>query len=527
MEKSCKQCNSQFIITDEDLKFYDKVSPIFDNQKFPIPPPEFCPDCRHQRRLAFRNERKLYHRNCDLTGKEILSIYSPDSPYKVYERDAWWSDKWNALDYGRDFDFSKTFSEQLQELYQVVPTVNLYNTNIENSQYTNYALNQKNCYLIFGAGDNENCMYGKFIVECKDTVDCLSVFSCELCYEGVASEKCYNCKFFTNCRSCNNCSIIEDCSNCNDCIGCFGLRNKQYCIFNKQYTKEDYEKLKQECEHMTAEKIESIKYKLEELKKTLPRVQSHIYASENCTGDGVFNSKNCFNAFDCKNCEDCKYIHFSPNTIHTYDCAFCAPDGNRFCYNLCSTVDLENSMACFFAWHGNSIYYSMNCHHNNDIFGCVGLKNQKHCILNKQYTKEEYEKVVAKIIKHMESTGEWGDYFPYKTSPFAYNETIAQEYFPLNKEQTQQIGSKWKDEPDNNNKQFKITPQETAFYKKMTILEPTIHPDQRHQNRLKLHNSYSLHKTKCDKCDKNIEAIYIPENKQKIYCEKCYLEEIY
>jgi hypothetical protein len=29
------------------------------------------------------------------------------------------------------------------------------------------------------------------------------------------------------------------------------------------------------------------------------------------------------------------------------------------------------------------------------------LKNKSYCILNKQYTKEEYEKLVSKIIEKM------------------------------------------------------------------------------------------------------------------------------
>jgi Zn ribbon nucleic-acid-binding protein len=58
-----------------------------------------CPECRQQRRLSFRNERNLYKRDCDATGKSIISIYSPDKPYKVYNQDFWWSDNWDAMDY--------------------------------------------------------------------------------------------------------------------------------------------------------------------------------------------------------------------------------------------------------------------------------------------------------------------------------------------------------------------------------------------------------------------------------------------
>jgi hypothetical protein len=47
----------------------------------------------------------------------------------------------------------------------------------------------------------------------------------------------------------------------------------------------------------------------------------------------------------------------------------------------------------------------MFCPQNvSHLFGCIGLRNQQYCILNKQYTKEEYEKTVALIIEHMQQT---------------------------------------------------------------------------------------------------------------------------
>ncbi|USN57706.1 MAG: hypothetical protein H6767_04930 [Candidatus Peribacteria bacterium] len=97
--KTCKHCSVNFDITDKDVEFYEKVSPSFGGKKYLIPSPTLCPDCRQQRRLSFRNERQLYKRQCDATGKPIVSIYSPDKPYTVYEQDFWWSDAWDALKY--------------------------------------------------------------------------------------------------------------------------------------------------------------------------------------------------------------------------------------------------------------------------------------------------------------------------------------------------------------------------------------------------------------------------------------------
>ena len=74
----CKNCSTKFTITDEDLKFYDKVSPLIAEKVCPMPAPTFCPDCRQQRRLSFRNERNLYNRKCELCQKPAVTIYSPD-----------------------------------------------------------------------------------------------------------------------------------------------------------------------------------------------------------------------------------------------------------------------------------------------------------------------------------------------------------------------------------------------------------------------------------------------------------------
>ena len=86
--------------------------------------------------------------------------------------------------------------------------------------------------------------------------------------------------------------------------------------------------------------------------------------------------------------------------------------------------------------------YIDNCYNSEHLFGCVGLRNKKYCILNKQYTQEEYEKIVPQIITHMQTTtakdgagSERGEFFDPQLSPFGYNETVANEYYPLSKEQ--------------------------------------------------------------------------------------------
>ena len=147
--KTCRVSGTKFPIYQSDLDFYDKISPTFDGKKFQIPTPTLCPEERHRRRMAWRNERTLYKRKCDASEKQIISVYSPESPYTVYDQKERRSDKWNPLDYGQEYDASRGLFDQLHELMLKVPRVSIVNTNSENSEYTNYTGSNKDCYLVF------------------------------------------------------------------------------------------------------------------------------------------------------------------------------------------------------------------------------------------------------------------------------------------------------------------------------------------------------------------------------------------
>jgi hypothetical protein len=249
--KNCKHCSCKFDITDKDLEFYEKVSPSFPSldfsesglKKYFIPTPTLCSECRQQRRLSWRNERSLYKRKCDATGENIVSIYSPDKLYIVYDQDFWWSDKWEALDYGRDFDFSKSFFEQFSELMKVVPKCSVIIQNCVNSNYTNYSADNNNCYLCISSHRCENLLFSYRCHDTKDSLDCVNVNHSHLCYELIDSENCYKVFHSQLCNNCNNSLFLENCEGCSDCLFCTTLRNKQFHILNKQYSKEEYLKI--------------------------------------------------------------------------------------------------------------------------------------------------------------------------------------------------------------------------------------------------------------------------------------------
>ncbi|MDD3302344.1 MAG: hypothetical protein PHN31_02230 [Candidatus Gracilibacteria bacterium] len=429
--KICIQCQSEFEITDKDLEFYEKVSPSFGGQKYSIPTPTLCPDCRLQRRSVFRNVRKLYKRTCDATGKPIISIYSPDKPYKVYNQEFWWSDKWDALKYGIDFDFTRSFFHQIGYLIKSVPKISLSTEKLENSDYVNYSGRIKNCYLVFISAYDENCYYSNGLRYSENTMD--STFSQYLnnCYNIIDSLNCTGCFYLSNSKNCNNCYYGENLEGCSNCLYCMNLKNKQYCVLNKEIGKEEYDKIK---DSFLNNKEYIKKYK--ELLIKSPHKNTFNILSENCEGEYIVNSKNIYQGFDLSNVHDCKYVDWlldSKNCYDVYDwgetaeqCYECYKIGKGVYNTLFSAFCIENI---------SNLIYCYDCVNNcSNCFGCVGLKNKSYCILNKQYTKDEYEELVPKIIEHMMKTREWGEFFPSSMSPFGYNETVANEYFPLSRE---------------------------------------------------------------------------------------------
>jgi len=550
--KSCQQCQISFDITDRDLIFYKQVSPVFDEVKYDIPTPRLCSACRQQRRLSWRNERSLYKRKCDATGKDIISIYSPENTCKVYSHDIWFSDHYSALDYGQDFNFEKSFADQFKQLQKQVPRLGILSANSENSGYTNHTYHQKNCYLVFEGGYNEDSMYSTTLWDSKDCVDCEIVHDSHNCYQSQHIKNCQNCYFSMRLQDCHNCIDCSDCINCKDCFGSSNQLNGQYIALNKQYTKEAYEDFMKNLgsERFTKQSPQ------DNIVKAL-----NIVNCENSTGDNLTNCKDCEAAYDSNDLENVKYSWklFSSKNCYDYDIFW---ENSENVYEVhCSGRSYNVAFSNIIWEESKDIYYSDNCVNGcSNLFGCIWLKNNQYCIFNKQYSESEYNELVPKIIEHMRTTWEWWEFFPSSISPFGYNETVAAEYFPLDKPNAIKKWFVWSDYevafpkvektiagaklpndiadvPDDilnwaiecevTKKPFRIITQELEFYRRHGLPIPRRHPDQRHIDRMKLRNKTEIHDSKCHKCSKDIQTSYSPESSQALYCESCYNKEIY
>lgn len=547
--RACLTCKANFSRSDWELSLYKRLDFL---------PPQLCSACRRQRRQAFRNERTLYRRTCNSCSTQIISIFSPDGLFRVFCPPCWWSDEKNNNPPGRDFDFSRSFFEQYQELLVEVPLLSLFSKNNDNSDYVNNETDSKNCYLCFGGHYNEDCYYSTYSLSGKSNVDCYWALKSELCYECIEVENCFHSTYLRDCLNCSDCHYCDDCTGCRDCLGCVSLRHKQYCVFNEQKSRPEYERLIQEALATRERTRELMAQHIAQYQK---RSVKQIHC-ENCRGDRLVHCKNTDQGFLTERAEDCKYIDIA---VDLKDCLDLTSVGWAECAVDCgSSMHLHSTLACSSVAHLSFSSYCFQCFHSTNLFGCVGLNRRNYCILNKQFPKAAYHEMCSRIISEMKRTGEYGQFFPPNISPFAYNETVAQLYCPLTAEQATTKGWFWRErKPEVDQKAprdgtllvhganlsariedisndilhtsiicakssrlFKIQAPELNYYRKMSLPLPRLHPDIRHAQRLAQQSSMNLRTIQCALCNKSTETTISPNTTQFIYCEACYLKQL-
>lgn len=456
-----------------------------------------------------------------------------------------------------------------------------------NSEYAQDFAFTKNCYLTAAGWFCDNIMYSYYTCYDKDVADSYMINNSELCYGCFEADRCYGCygcKYSSQIFDCRDCVLSYDLKNCSDCTMCVGLRNKHYCILNQEYPREEYMKKVKEMDLENRESVERYKEELRAMALKYPRRYTFMLQSVDSTGYMVLNSKMSRDVFWVTNTENSRYLL---NIDKAKDCYDCINTGEPNLSYDCVTPD-QSYLDLFdvFCWRCNTVSYSDNCHSSNNLFGCVALRKSEYAILNKKYSKEDYLVLREKIIEHMKKTGEWGEFFPKSLSPYAYNETQAQEWFPLTKDEALKRGYRWR-EPDEKSYQitmksdsipsnfseindsildeviscdhagtcnekcstaFRIVPQELQLYRKLKIPLPKLCPNCRHYQRIAYRNPVKLWKRQCQcagpksengiypntvkhfhgegKCPNEFETSYAPDRKEIVYCESCYNAEV-
>ncbi|MES2930937.1 MAG: hypothetical protein V4665_04105 [Patescibacteria group bacterium] len=579
LTKNCQNCNNDFTIEPSDFSFYEKIK---------VPPPTWCPNCRCVRRMVHRNERNLFRRTCDITGKNIISIYRADCPYTICDKDYYFSDEFDPFRYGVAYDPSRTFFEQFYEFAKRVPMTSLFVRNSEKCDYNQDVSGASNCYLCSRTHMSQNMFYTYRGNKSSDCIDCFQVIEgSEFLYECVNSSASSNSRFIHFCEKCSDSAFLYNCVGCVDCFMCTDMRNKQYHYQNKQYSPDEYKKIIASYDLSSYAGQQKALAEFEDFLKKFPRKNLTIMRSDNVSGDTIFDSKDCRSVFNVRGSQNCAYIWDSMSYSDSMDAysgarvelvyEATATTGHTNNCHFCVRV-YDGSRDCEYSW------FLQNC---SNCFGCISLKDQEYCIFNVHYSKDEYFELLLTIKSKMIEDYEYGEFFPLYMSPFPYNDTVAQEYFPLTKEKAEKQNLQWGDFEEKNytptisseslidkieevpdsilqeiiscshngtcahgcTKAFRIVPDELSFYRRRGIPLPRECPNCRYYRRLAYRNPTYVRDTTCmclgddaangvyqntaahehgtGPCGKDIPTTIPEDSGIIIYCNECYKKEVF
>ena len=208
-----------------------------------------------------------------------------------------------------------------------------------------------------------------------------------------------------------------------------------------------------------------------------------------------------------------------------------------------------------YSWTSSDILYSDTVTNCRNLFGCTNMQRAEFCILNKQYSEEQYFELRTKLIGHMKTTGEWGEFPPITDSVYPYNTTVAQDIFPLTREQALRLGLSWEDEevrdpsyaaelPDSifdvndsirletlvcraTGRPYKIIPKELALYRKLEIPLPRFAPETRNEMRLGRRKTMFQVERSCGECRRDVRTVWDVKGVETVLCGECYLKRRY
>lgn len=345
----------------------------------------------------------------------------------------------------RSYDASKSFFENFSLLFRDIPLASRFtdDKSTESEHATNLWMSNKVYLSILAIDDCENILYTFYVQDhVTNVLNSVMVWDhSENVYFSSGIIRSYN-VFYSRCiTGSSNIWFSTDLIGCSECILCDSLENKNYHIRNTPYEKEEYFREK--------EKIFRDKSRFLHHYKTLPRKWSN-FGSRDVKGKFCIYSENIENGFFSYRVTNGRNIFFvgdKDGRRNVYD-TICSDQTGE--WDLYGCINMGTASNCYLSdsFIGHSLYYSYNCLMCSFCIGCIGLENRSYCILNKQYTKEEWEILAEKIFSSMEQDGTLGEPLPPGINPFYFNDTLA--YLiddSFTKEEVERSGFLWRDAP--------------------------------------------------------------------------------
>lgn len=538
----CSETGESFDITERDIEMLKLLR---------VPPPKTVWWAAIRRQRAFLGGVDLFRRVLP-NGQSIVTMYDPESTVPIIPLREWQSDAFETLAFGKDVDANRPFFEQWRKFSERVsrPAM-IQGPSNENSEWALDGLYQKNCYFTYGGTKNEDLMYSDICISCLRSSDLTICSECADCFGLVDCTNCTNVFFSERSERCSDSAFLLECRNCADCFGCSNLRNKKFCFLNEQLGEEEYRKQVAAIDLADSRTLDKWRTRIEgDVWSKSARPANHTQHCERSVGDGLYNCAETrgIMVFDSKRAWDAVFV------LHCTDV-----------WRMTSAVYSENCFGCVTTNQSSRCVSTIACNSCMDVeysellsncafcFGCIGLRNKKFCVFNKQYSEEEYWPLVDAIKTAMLERGEFGQFFPYELSPFAFNTSHGGNMYPLSPAEVAQLGARWygfeseKQAPASSidelptrladttveqlakkyrcpvtGRPFGFVAPEIELHRSMKIALPRLHPTARRLARLRSYLPFLLHDRKCDSCGKQVETRIPPEHAAPIFCPTCY-----
>ncbi|MFA6131631.1 MAG: hypothetical protein WC702_00990 [Patescibacteria group bacterium] len=551
-EQTCVLTGEKWKMPIQEIELY---------KKFMVPPHNVSPNTVWKQMAYYDCAYQFWWNKHFETGQPVLSFHHPASGIRVLP-----DVEWHTKDFSNIFEtleIPDPFFKQLRKLELRVPLLATFNRVEPKNSIALMSMGDQDSYFTFACRSERSFFSGGAFGIADSSLIWLA-FNITDSHHITHSQRLHNCRYVHESLDCLNSNFLFECRNCNNCFGATNRRNAEYLFFNKQLTKEGYEARLAEIDLGKRSVVEKWQKKFNELllnEGIWP--ENFNVSTEQSSGDYLSNAVRCTECFSS-----------GDNPVDNWRSAWIYGNnqGNAYGWGLVdnsevymcvSSPNSNKSKFCYRSFRLDNCEYCLMSSDCRDCFGCIGLKNKRFCILNKQYEEEEYWKTLDELKCAMLERGEYGHYLPPELSSTYVPEGGATIYCGATDEELKKIGGLFfdpnaegatgterlkneprslKDIPDSIDdlgddwigvpiydeqakRTFSFLKPELDYYRAKRIAPPAEHFIHRLNTLAASGQICSLEKQQCYECQKEVLVSKCPQYpNRKIYCQSCYLK---
>ncbi|MDA1038209.1 MAG: hypothetical protein O2877_00795 [bacterium] len=551
-ERICAITGEKWMMGEEEIGWY---------KKFNMPPSKLSQNTRWKWEAYYDIGYQFWWNKHFDTGKPVLSFHHPATGVRVLP-----DKEWHARDFSniqKPLDLNRPFFDQMQALLREVPMPATFNKEEPENSIALFSFGDRDSYFTFACRSARSF----FLIGAFDVEDTSAVFlssESSKSHSVLHSHRIYNCRYVRESFDCMDSVFLFDCRNCKNCFGASNKRNAEYVWFNEQLSKSEWERRRAEVDLGSRRVVEDHMRHFEKLlleESVWP--ESFNFGSEDAIGDYLNQATRCYYCFDSEK-----------GAVDNYWSAWMygAPTQNAFCWGavnssecyLCVSSPESSRLKCSYrSTRCEQSEYLFGCIDCVNCFGCIGIKNKQFCILNKQYSEEDYWNLVDQLKCQLLEDGSYGEYFPTTMATTYVPENGAVLYAGASESDMRALGglvfdpesegATGKDRVDlamarrveeipdsiddlsddwigvpiydsHTKRTFAFLKPEVEYYRKMRIAPPAEHFVLRMKQLSDVGQKAQFIHKHCSACSKEIVvSVNLRYPDRKIYCRDCYL----